>query len=185
MSDQKKTERGAADQGPGPEDSSLFERVVPDGFKRRIETGMENMLREGRLKNIVGEMKLPKEAVNYLMSQMDETKHAALKIVAKETRIFLEKTNLSEELAKLLTQISFEIKTQVRFVPNDKPFKKGDKLKMEVDGPKIKGRRDKHASDDTGDEPPPREEEEEPPIPSAPASDEVDDIEPAIDDEKP
>lgn len=137
----------------------MYERVMPEGFKRRIETGLENMMKEGRLKSIVGEMKLPKEVVNYIMAQMDETKHSALKIVARETRLFLEKTNISEELLKLLTQISFEIKTQVRFVPNDRPFKKGDKLKLEVDGPKIKGSRN------TPEEP-------------------ADENEPAIDDEK-
>ncbi len=120
------------------EDESLFERVVPDGVKRRLEAGMDAMLREGRFKKVVGEMKLPKEMVNYIMSQMDETKHAALSVVAKEMRQFLEKTNLAEELANVLTKVSFEVNTQVRFVPNDRAPKRGEKVKMEVQGPSFK-----------------------------------------------
>ena len=31
----------------------------------------------------------------------------------------MEHTNLADELAKMLTTLSFEIKTEVRFIPND------------------------------------------------------------------
>jgi len=101
------------------EEGSLFEKV-PEGIKR----GFENLIRESRLKNIVGDLKLPKEVISHIMSQVDETKQAALGVIGREVRVFLENTNISEELAKLLTQISFEVKTQVRFVPNDKKLVK-------------------------------------------------------------
>src|SRR5262249_23447627 len=39
-------------------------------------------------------------------------------IVARETREFLANLNLTEEIAKLLTTLSFEIKTEIRFIPN-------------------------------------------------------------------
>ncbi len=108
------------------EESSIFEKVMPEGIKR----GFENFLREGRIKNIVGDLKLPKEIVNHIMSQVDETKHAALGVVSREVRLFLERTNLSDEMAKLLTQISFEVTTQVRFVPSDKALKRETKTKI-------------------------------------------------------
>ena len=90
-----------------------------------------------RLKALMGDLKLPKEIANHILSQIDETKHAALAVIARETRLFLEKTNLSDELAKLLTQVSFEIKTEVRFVPNDKA-KSGLLPKVRISGPKLK-----------------------------------------------
>ncbi len=96
------------------DDGSILEKVIPDGIKR----GLETLLRDGRIKNVV-DLKLPKEIVNHIMSQVDETKHAALGVVSKEVRLFLERTNLSDELAKLLTQVSFEITTNVRFKPNE------------------------------------------------------------------
>jgi hypothetical protein len=91
----------------------------------------------GRLKSLMGELKLPREIASHILSQVDETKHAALAVIAKETRQFLEKTNLSEELAKLLTQISFEIRTEVRFVPNDKA-KGGLVPKVKFSAPKFR-----------------------------------------------
>ena len=91
----------------------------------------------GRLKALMGELKLPKEIANHILSQIDETKHAALAVIARETRLFLEKTNLSDELAKLLTQVSFEIKTEVRFIPNDKA-KGGLVPKVKISGPKLR-----------------------------------------------
>lgn len=128
-SDEKKSGFDRRSQSPHDGDSreegSFFERM-PDGIKR----GIESLLREGRIKHILGDLKLPKEIVAHLMSQIDETKHAALGVISREVRLFLERTNLSDELAKLLTQISFEVKTQVRFVPSDNALKR--KIKTEV-----------------------------------------------------
>jgi len=90
----------------------------------------------GRLRALMGELKLPKEIANHILSQIDETKHAALAVIAKETRLFLEKTNIGDELAKALTQVAFEIRTEVRFVPNDKAT--GVVPKVKISGPRFK-----------------------------------------------
>ena len=100
-------------------DESIFEKVMPEGIKR----GLESLIRDNRVKNLVSEIKLPREIVTYILSGIDETKQAAVGVVAKEVREFLENTNLADEMARLLTQISFEVSTQVRFVPSDKAFK--------------------------------------------------------------
>ena len=117
-SDPPRTDEGAA-EGRESEDSGLFEKVLRDGrWKKRFETGFDSVVRDGRLKNLLGEIKLPREIVNHILSQVDDTKRAALKVIAGETREFLEKMNLADELAKLLTQVSLQV--EVRFVPNDK-----------------------------------------------------------------
>jgi hypothetical protein len=43
-------------------------------------------------------------------------------VIARETREFLSNLNLTEEIAKILTTLSFEIKTEVRFIPNSERF---------------------------------------------------------------
>ena len=101
------------------EDVSIFDRVRADGLKSKLES----LLRDGKLRNFMGELKLPREIITHIISQVDETKQAALGVVSREMRLFLERTNLADELAKLLTQVSFEVKTQVRFVPSDKALK--------------------------------------------------------------
>jgi hypothetical protein len=94
---------------------------VPDpdrSWKKRIETGVESLLADGRLKGMIPEMRLPREIVNHILGQVDETKQAAIKAIARETREFLEHTNLADELARLLTQVSLQV--ELRFVPNEK-----------------------------------------------------------------
>jgi hypothetical protein len=54
-----------------------------------------------------------------VLSQLDETKSGLYRVVAREVRDILSETSLADELAKALTSLSFEIRTTVRFVPND------------------------------------------------------------------
>ncbi len=160
MNDENRSSRKAS-RAPGDRQSdegSLFEKVVPDGIKR----GLEGILRDGRLKNLVGDMKLPKEIVNHIISQVDDTKHAAIGVISREVRLFLENTNLSDELAKLLTKISFEVSTQVRFVPSDKAMKRGKK----------KAKDDEEASSRPPSSPPAKH-SSEPPPPAEEDSEEV------------
>ncbi|MFO8072300.1 MAG: hypothetical protein R6V85_10545 [Polyangia bacterium] len=94
------------------------ERPRGESWRRVFETSLEGVLRDGaRLKQLLTEMKLPRELVNQLLSQIEDTKQSALKVVGRETRQFLERVNVSEELAKLLTRVSLRV--DVRFVPNE------------------------------------------------------------------
>ncbi len=103
--------------------SRLFDSVVPEVIKRvverAVETGFEK-LTEGpeNLRNKVADLKLPKEAATYLYHHFDDTKKGVYRVVAKEIRDVLEHTNLSDEIADVLTKLQFEITTQIRFVPN-------------------------------------------------------------------
>lgn len=106
-------------------DRRRLERVVPEIVKRLVETGYEKVsegygrISDGNVRQLVSELRLPKEALNLILAQIDETKNGLYRVTAKEIRDFLEHTNLSEEIAKVLTTLSFEIKTEVRFIPND------------------------------------------------------------------
>jgi hypothetical protein len=97
-----------------------LERLIPLLVKRVLEAGMEKLAdAPENARNLVNELKLPKEILSLLLSQIDETKSGLYRVVARETRDFLEQTNLAEEIARVLTTLSFEIKTEVRFIPND------------------------------------------------------------------
>jgi hypothetical protein len=96
------------------------ERFLRDTIRRLVETGLEKIT-EGpeSLRNFVADIKLPKEIVSYLLSQIDETKNGLYRVVAKEIRGFLQQNDLGEELARALSHLSVEINTQIRFVPSD------------------------------------------------------------------
>lgn len=117
---------GAADE---PEKSEgerkrRFEGAISHAIKRAVERAVESgvgRLAEGpeKLGHIVGDMKLPKEVLSYLYTQIDETKTGLYRVVAKEIRDVLEHTELADVLTKTLTKLSFEIRTEIRFVPNE------------------------------------------------------------------
>ncbi len=115
-----------------PDRKRLFERAIPEILKRAVERAVETgatRLAEGpeNLRNFVQEMKLPKEVLHYLYQQIDDTKNGLYRVVAKEMRDVLEQTQFADEITKVLTKLSFEIKTEIRFIPNDAvPSKKDD-----------------------------------------------------------
>ena len=102
----------------------LFERAVPEILKRVIERALESGATRladtpENVRNFVQELKLPKEVLHYLYTQVDDTKNGLYRVVAKEIRDVLEQTQFADEITKVLTKLSFEIKTEIRFIPND------------------------------------------------------------------
>jgi hypothetical protein len=97
-----------------------LDSVIPELIKRAVELGVEKAAEApDNLKVLVGGLKLPREVANYLLAQVEETKNGLFRVVAKEVRDFLEHTNLSGEMQKMLTTVQFEISTTIRFKPND------------------------------------------------------------------
>jgi hypothetical protein len=96
------------------------ERALREVVRRVIEAGYER-LSEGpeNVRHLMSELKLPKETLGALFGTLDETKNGLYRVVAREVRDFLEHSNLAEDIVRGLTALSFEIKTEVRFIPNE------------------------------------------------------------------
>jgi hypothetical protein len=108
-----------------------LDSVIPEIIKRAVELGVEKAAEApDNLKELVGNLKLPREAAGLLMAQAEETKNGLFRVVAKEVRDFLEHTNLATEMQKMLTTVQFEISTTIRFKSNDGPAAQGDPAKM-------------------------------------------------------
>src|SRR5678816_4820107 len=96
---------------------SRLESLVPELVKKTFAAGMGAVFStEEGIRKIAREG-LP-EVAGYLASSADGAKDKVFEIIARETREFLANLNLTEEIAKLLTTLSFEIKTEIRFIPN-------------------------------------------------------------------
>lgn len=123
----------SADRPETERERKRLERLLPELIKRLIETGYEK-ISEGpeNVRNFVNELRLPKEVLALMLAQLDETKNGLYRAVAKEIRDFLDHTNFAEELAKALTALSFEIKTEVRFVPNENRYGASPDLRSKV-----------------------------------------------------
>lgn len=97
-----------------------LESLIPDLVKKTLYAGLgAAAVTEEQIRRIAGEWALPKEVVHFLVSSAASTKDEIFRIFAREIREFLQNLNLNQELAKLLTQLSFEIKTEIRFIPNE------------------------------------------------------------------
>jgi hypothetical protein len=113
-----------------------IERSIEAGlstFERSLETGRETKgavrekLNEVKMPRDVAsavgkalsEAKLPRELASAVFNQLDDTKNDVLRIIAGEFRDFLEATDIASELKAALTSLSFEIRTEIRFIPND------------------------------------------------------------------
>ena len=113
------TEGRPAESHAGAEGSRL-ESVVSETLRRLLEAGLGRLAEQPeQLKQRLSEMKIPREAWGAILGQLDDKKSGLYRLLAKEMRDFLENTNFAADLVKALTTLSFEIKTEVRFVPSD------------------------------------------------------------------
>ena len=126
----RKDERGERPERPdrrderAPEDEARtrgrLETLIPDIVRRTFYAGLGAVFTtEEGIRKIASEFHLPKDVANYLIQQAASSKDEIFRIFAKELRSFLESAKLSEEIQKVLTSLSFEIKTEIRFIPND------------------------------------------------------------------
>jgi len=97
-----------------------LESLIPDVLRRTFYAGLGAVFTtEEGIRKLATDFHLPKDVANYLIQQAATSKDELFRIVAKELRGFLESVNVSGELQKLLTSLSFEVKTEIRFIPND------------------------------------------------------------------
>ncbi len=105
-------------------DRRWSEGMLRDTLRKAVEKGIEAGVgtlksADSALRGVTQDGKLPKELIGYVFASVDETKNALVRGVAKEVRDFLEATDIAGEFYRALTSLSFEVKTEIRFIPND------------------------------------------------------------------
>jgi hypothetical protein len=124
-----------------------LEGFIPDIVKRTFYAGLGAVFTtEEGIRKIASDLKLPKDVANYLIQQAAASKDELFRVVGKELRGFLETVNISGELQKLLTSLSFEIKTEIRFIPNDEAIA-GVKPDIKVGRMSFRRKKDKDKDD--------------------------------------
>lgn len=103
-----------------------LEQLVPDLVRRTFTAGLGAVFStEEGIRKITKDLQLPSMAGNvagYIADTADNTKDKVLEVVAREVRDFLAHINLSDEITRMLTTLSFEIKTEIRFIPNSERY---------------------------------------------------------------
>jgi hypothetical protein len=120
-----------------------LQAAIPELVKRTFFAGLGAVFTtEEGIRKIVSDFSLPKEVASFLVTQAQSTKDELFRVVAGELRGWLDKLDLNRELAKVLTTLSLEVRTEVRFVPNDEAL-----VKPEIKR-KVSLKRSKPADDD-------------------------------------
>ncbi|HWN66686.1 MAG TPA: hypothetical protein VNM90_03540 [Haliangium sp.] len=131
---------GSAAQSSGEEDARIGDEGLPRSVRHRVESMIPEIVKktfaaglgalfttEEGIRRLAKDLSLPKDVAGYLAHTAGDAKDELLRLIAREVREFLETVNLSEEVSKMLTMLSFEIKTEIRFIPNDEQYGGGVK----------------------------------------------------------
>lgn len=126
------------------DEGSFTQRVIPDLVRRALMTGVGTVLlgQEG-VRAALSDMKLPKEAMEYLVQQAERTKREVINSLARELRQFLDTLELQELIQRALVGTTFEIHTTIRIVENE-----GGGVKMKVMERTSRIERDEPEADD-------------------------------------
>ena len=128
----------SASGGPGPDDRpeatpggdpavvderglrDRLEGLVPEIVRKTFYAGLGAVFStEEGIRKAAQDFSLPKDVANYLVNSADGAKDEVLRVVGRELHEFLGKLNVRQEMAKLLNQLYFKIKTENRFIPKD------------------------------------------------------------------
>jgi len=97
------------------------ERGFVTEFVRKVAvTGLGALfMTEEGLRALAGQLKLPKELLGVILSQAEKTKSEIGRVVSEEIRRFLQSDRMREELLKLVSQMTIEVKAEIRLKPAD------------------------------------------------------------------
>ncbi len=108
-----------ADRQERERDSWLKERlegIVPGVVKKAMLSGLGAIVvTEETIRSAVTDA--PKEAMGYVLSQADNTKDQFLGLVAAEVRDFLREMDIETTLARVLSTMTMQINTEIKFSP--------------------------------------------------------------------
>ena len=99
-------------------EKEYYEKLFERG-RKEAEVTLSSLIKKGLEKSlgVLSSQSTLKDIVNYITDQIEDTKKAVVKIVARETREFLENVDIVSALSKVLTTVSLEIKTEIKFKP--------------------------------------------------------------------
>jgi hypothetical protein len=137
------------DEGPPDERSRGF---VPDFVRRMAWAGLGAVfMSEEGIRRLASQLKLPKEVLGTLLAQAEKTKDDLGRVVSEEVRKFLQSERLKDELLKVVSGMTIEVKAEIRLMP-DRAREDGAAAAPQVKVSELKtryGPRRKAAGDDS------------------------------------
>ncbi len=100
-------------------DSDEKKGFVPDFVRRMAWAGIGAVfMSEEGIRRLAGQLKLPKEALGFLLGQAEKTKDEIGRVVSEEVRKLLQSDRLRDELLRMIAGMTIEVKAEVKLVPD-------------------------------------------------------------------
>ncbi len=103
------------DLGAEEGEKGRFRQLVPEAVKRALYMGLGAVfMTEEGIRNAVSDMKLPKDALSSLLSSADKARQELMRYVADEVGRVLTSAQLRDQIVKVLSGMSIEVKAEIR-----------------------------------------------------------------------
>ncbi len=109
----KKAKKPVEQEGKGGILSEMARKVFLTGLGAIFVT-------EESIRSALTEMKLPKDAMGFVLDQAKKQKNDLVAVVANELSNFLSKLKVHEEIQKALTKLQIHIEAKLSFSPQGK-----------------------------------------------------------------
>jgi|GEM_PF-4385908 len=97
--------------------SRLFEMFVPDALKKAMALGAGAVfLTEEGIRQTVGDMKLPKDALHVLTQYTERARKDAGIVLSREMKKFLHSKDIEVLLLRVLDNVSVQARLELKFV---------------------------------------------------------------------
>lgn len=109
----KKAKKQTEQEGKGGILSEMARKVFLTGLGAIFVT-------EESIRSALTELKLPKDAMGFVLDQAKKQKNDLVAVVANELSNFLSKLKVHEEIQKALTKLQIHIEAKLSFTPQGK-----------------------------------------------------------------
>ena len=98
------------------EEEEKDSKNISDLLKKVVHTGISAaFMTEDAVKNIVGDLPLPKDVVNGLVQNAKNSKDEFIKSAKSELKSYLNRIDLQKEIDRILEENDLEVKATIRF----------------------------------------------------------------------
>lgn len=122
--------------------------ILPESIRKALVSGISAVfMTEEGIRNMLSDMRLPKDAMAYLVQQTERTRKELFRVISHELQGFLKNADLNREVRKALRGLKVQIRAEVRFVDEDSDPEMDVKAKVREADPRKRPTRQAPAAE--------------------------------------
>ncbi len=91
--------------------------IFAESLRKALVTGLSAVvMTEEGIRNVLGDIRLPKEALSHLVQQTNNSRREVFRILSEELKTFLRNADVAGALRNALAGMKLEVNAEIRFV---------------------------------------------------------------------